>query len=213
MSEKFRVSGASCATSSCRFCCAGSISSRISCSASLLAVFRAVVHEIGQPSLNGNGRVAISKKQLSQLGIVMNRTTDHSTLKTCFKSDEQKLLLKKRCANRRSAQEKGNQHGKVGKSTQSMLHPTVRNEDMTDLCHKSKAQKKGKRKNDSSGRYCRHEIKNIKMGSSCIVSSVASTGSVSDLGYLYGCRPLQQGGATLGLQESSSSKDGVRIFR
>ena len=39
-----------------------------------LPVFKAVVQEIGQPSLNGNGPVAISKKQLSQLGIVMNRT-------------------------------------------------------------------------------------------------------------------------------------------
>ena len=76
-----------------------------------LAVFRVVVQEIGQPSLNGNGCVAISKKQLSQLGIVTNRTTDHSTMKTCFKADEQTLLLKKRCTNRRSAHEKGNQHG------------------------------------------------------------------------------------------------------
>ena len=58
-----------------------------------LAVFRVVVQEIGRPSLNGNGRVAISKKQLSQLGIVMNRTTDHSTMKTCFKADEQKFFV------------------------------------------------------------------------------------------------------------------------
>ena len=91
--EKFRVSSASCATSRCRFCCAGSISSRISCSATSLAVFRAVVQEIGQPSLHGNGRVAISKKQLSQLGIVMNRSTDHSTMKTCFKADEQRAFV------------------------------------------------------------------------------------------------------------------------
>ena len=50
------------------------------------------------------------------------------------------------------------------------------------------------------------------MESSCILSSVASTRSVSDLGYLYGCRLLQQGGATLGFQESWSSKNGIRIF-
>ena len=58
-----------------------------------LAVFKAVVQEIGQPSFNGNGPVAISKKQLSQLGIVMNRTTDHATMKICFKADEQKLFV------------------------------------------------------------------------------------------------------------------------
>ena len=66
-----------------------------------LAVFWAVVQEIGQPSLDGNGAVAISKKRLSQLGVVMNRTTDHATIKVCFKADQQGLL-KKRCTKRRS---------------------------------------------------------------------------------------------------------------
>ena len=56
-------------------------------------MFKAVVQEIGQPSLNGNGPVAISKKQLSQFGTVMNRTKDHATMKICFKADEQKLFV------------------------------------------------------------------------------------------------------------------------
>ena len=42
-----------------------------------LAVFRVVVQEIGQPSLNGNGYVAISKKQLSQLA--SSRTAPRTT--------------------------------------------------------------------------------------------------------------------------------------
>ena len=52
------------------------------------AVFKAVVQEIGQPSLNGNGHVGTSEKRLSQLGIVMNRTTNRATMKVRFNADE-----------------------------------------------------------------------------------------------------------------------------
>ena len=84
-----------------RFFCAASISSRITCSASQWLCSRRSCRRSGSPLSNGNGPVAISKKRLSQLAIVMNRTTDRATMKVRFNADEQELL-KKRCTNWRS---------------------------------------------------------------------------------------------------------------
>ena len=77
--------------STCRATCAdaGSFAQAPSVPGSLV---QRVVQEIGQPNLNGNGHVGTSEKRLSQLGIVMNRTTDRATMKVRFNADEQELF-------------------------------------------------------------------------------------------------------------------------
>ena len=82
---------------SCEDCLETNMEFRFSCSASFgcfpgLSCRRSG----GQPSLHGDGPVAIPKERLSQLEIAMNCATDHATMKVYFDADDTELLDRRR---------------------------------------------------------------------------------------------------------------------